>query len=190
MAATVTLEPDCGPAFPQSFAVFMDVSSFPPNTFLSFELLRSDGSRVFLGGGTTDASGSGYPSGGLEGFFGMQQPSDVYTLHVFVDTDEDGVPDPGGEEGSATILVPCCTITGLAGLVVGFHLQPGIATSLNSKLAAARRAADAGRLQTACHEIDAFLAEVQAQNGKQIAADQGQQLMAAAGRLVNCLGCP
>jgi hypothetical protein len=143
---------------------------------------------VFLGGGMADASGAGFPGGGVEGFFGVQQPPDVYTLHVFVDTDEDGMPDPNGVQASATITVPCCTIAGLAGLVVGLHLQAGIRTSLNAKLREAQAAADNDNLRGACQIVDAFVAEVRAQSGNKISG-QAQDLISTAERLKGCLGC-
>jgi hypothetical protein len=62
MAATVTRTPDCGPALPQGFAVFMDVSGFPPNSFLSFELCAQTAAGCSSAAGWPTRRGLGFPA--------------------------------------------------------------------------------------------------------------------------------
>ncbi len=84
-------------------------------------------------------------------------------------------------------------LSDLTALVQSLNLQQGITNSLDAKLAnaqAALAAARAGDLVSACSLLNAFINEVQAQNGNKITAAQVSKLIAAANQIKAVLGCP
>jgi hypothetical protein len=84
---------------------------------------------------------------------------------------------------------PAEQIGNLIELVQGLGLHSGIANSLIVKLQAAARALDRGNTQAACDNLGSFLNEVNAQNGKKLAAGLGGLLAAEAMRIRTGLNC-
>jgi beta propeller repeat protein len=83
-------------------------------------------------------------------------------------------------------------IAALADLVTSLNLRQGIENSLDRKLAAAvasLEAARAGAIGTACNQLGAFAAEVNAQAGKAITAQDAATLLAMVARIRVVLGC-
>ena len=84
------------------------------------------------------------------------------------------------------------TIPELIALVESFNLQRGISNSLDAKLDNAQKALDrarAGDTGSACHLMDAFVNEVNAQEGHELTDAQADRLRDAAGAIKTALGC-
>jgi beta propeller repeat protein len=80
----------------------------------------------------------------------------------------------------------------LADLVMSLNLKQGIENSLDRKLAAALASLDAARvgaLGTACNQLGAFAAEVNAQTGKAITTSDAAVLLTMVARIRAVLGC-
>lgn len=109
-------------------------------------------------------------------------------------SDEDG-PSNRNVRG-ATFALPgtaATQITDLIALVISFNLKQGIENSFDAKLQnvlAALDAAGTGDNATACHKLEAFIHEVQAQTGKALTAAQSSQLSAATDQVKAVMGCP
>jgi hypothetical protein len=80
-------------------------------------------------------------------------------------------------------------IADLISIVNEFNLHPGIETSLTAKLREALAAVNGGDTATACTKLEDFINEVQAQSGKKITVNQGNQLIAVANLIKTSLGC-
>ena len=83
-------------------------------------------------------------------------------------------------------------INNLIALVQSFDLAHGTANSLDVKLQAAQNALAALKAnddRTACNQIGAFIAEVQAQSGNKLTVDQANQLIAHVNIITTNLGC-
>ena len=80
-------------------------------------------------------------------------------------------------------------IDDLAALVKAQNLAPGIQNSLVSKLQNAVDAANDGRVRPACNQVEAFVAEVQAQLGKGLNNSQATQFLNAAVMVGNRMCC-
>jgi hypothetical protein len=189
--ATITLTPNCGPANPDGFAIHPEFRGFPPHSFVHIELLRSDGSVVFVSGVTMDANGESGTSG-QPGYFGMYQPPGVYTYHAFVDDDHDWHHDPGEAEASETIAIPCqpCgQIEQVVAAVDRANLPHGTKQSLEVKLQSAFEACQAGEAGATCGPLGAFLHEVDAQRGKAIPIDVADALVIAVQNARAEFGC-
>lgn len=79
-------------------------------------------------------------------------------------------------------------LDGLIATIDGLSLTPaGIASSLDSKLQAARQA---NNTNAACGEMNAFINDVTAQSGNKLTATQAQQLLSSANAIKTSLGCP
>ena len=106
-AANVTLPfsrvyPVCVSARPGGASVYAETGGFGPGVFVRWELLRSNLSRVFVGGQMSNSTGGG---SGLFGMWNMEP--DTYILRFYTDNDYNFVTDTGGQETYVTIRVPC-----------------------------------------------------------------------------------
>ena len=84
------------------------------------------------------------------------------------------------------------TIPELIALVESFNLKQGISNSLDAKLENAQKALDrakAGDTGSACHLLDAFVNEVNAQEGHELTEAQADKLRDAAGAIKTSFGC-
>ncbi len=83
-------------------------------------------------------------------------------------------------------------LSDLIALVKKFNLAQGIANSLDSKLQNVEKALTAVKQNdrsTGCNELSAFVNEVQAQSGKELTPDQGNQMIQGVGYVKAALGC-
>ncbi len=104
--------------------------------------------------------------------------------------------DAAGNEASGSFDVVVrgadAQLADLIAAVQQLNAKNGIVTSLDAKLANAQEALDeasAGDLGSACGKLSAFIHEVEAQAGDQIAAADAQTLLAAAYQIAAVLGC-
>jgi hypothetical protein len=74
--------------------------------------------------------------------------------------------------------------------LAGMAIPEGIRRSLEQKLAAAQRAADAGRGDAICGPLTAFANEVSAQDGKKLTPAQAALLRTSIGAALAAAGCP
>ncbi len=74
--------------------------------------------------------------------------------------------------------------------IQGFNLAHGIANSLVVKLQNDLTSVSAGNFAAACSQLNAFIAEVQAQSGNMLTVAQANQLIVAANQIKVALGCP
>jgi len=80
-------------------------------------------------------------------------------------------------------------VAALASRVQGMNLAHGLENSLIEKLGAAQSSLGAGNQTAACNQLGAFVNEVNAQSGKQLTADQADQLIGSAQEIRNALSC-
>ena len=79
-------------------------------------------------------------------------------------------------------------ITDLIALVESYNLDT-LGASLTAKLANVQRLLEAGKPTPACQILDAFVDEVEAQTGKSLTSEQAAELIAAAERIRDVIGC-
>ena len=89
----------------------------------------------------------------------------------------------------AFLLTPVVSVVDLEDIVISLDLPQGLQTSLLAKLAAARRAIDAGRTRTACNLLAALASEVEAQSGKGLTTAQAELLLQTLRLIQTDLGC-
>lgn len=104
--------------------------------------------------------------------------------------------DPSGNTSAAsftvTVLGAAAQLNNLIAQAQTMDLQNGIATSLDAKLNAAIATIagmNANSVSTACNELGAFVNDTVAQSGKQLTANQANELIAAAQQIQATLGC-
>lgn len=104
--------------------------------------------------------------------------------------------DATGNSATATCSVTVrgaeAQLGALADLVAALNLRRGLENSLDAKLDAALAALDAARagsIDTACHQLGAFVNEVEAQTGKAITTEDAAALKEVVGRIRAVLGC-
>lgn len=85
-------------------------------------------------------------------------------------------------------LTPSQMIENMTSTIDTFNLNPGAAQSLKSKLAAIGAALSSSR-PAACNQLNAFVNEVNAQDGKKLTSQQAAQLRSAAAALSTTIGC-
>lgn len=89
----------------------------------------------------------------------------------------------------AFLLTPIGSFDDIEDLILSFDLPNGIETSLLVKLAAARRAIEAGRIATGCALLRTLTNEVEAQSGKGLTVAQADTLLQAIRLLRIEIGC-
>ena len=134
----------------------------------------------------------------------------TFTVPLTPDTDGDGIPDAAdncplvanptqADKDGDGIGDACDPLDGrppqqqladLDAAVRALGLEKGIANSLLVKIQGASRDLSTGQTSSACGKLDAFVNEVQAQSGNKIPAAAAADLIAAAQRIRNGLGCP
>ncbi|MGZ5081156.1 MAG: HYR domain-containing protein [Usitatibacter sp.] len=90
---------------------------------------------------------------------------------------------------SVTVFGASEQIADLIDLVNSFNLRRGIEITLDAELRIALHATGAGRVNTACIMLGAFIIEVRALSGKGITTAQANQLIAAANQARAALPC-
>lgn len=99
--------------------------------------------------------------------------------------DENGLPT----FRRAFLLTPIVSIGDLEDLIVSLDLPKGLETSLLSKLAAAQRAIDAGRIATGCNLLAALANEVEAKSGSGLTPAEAELILQTLRLIQADLGC-
>jgi hypothetical protein len=106
------------------------------------------------------------------------------------DGDGDGIAtcDLGSYEADAAVTTPAQDLQNLMNIIQTIDARQGIQTSLNAKLQAAQdalTAANGGSGSDAVHVLEAFINEVQAQQGKRITDSDANELITLATQIIN-----
>ena len=97
-----------------------------------------------------------------------------YTVTLTVTDDGD---ETGEDTLTVTVLLPGDAVAGLISDIEELGLHKGIANSLTSKLKAAAKAYQKGKDKTAVNVLNAFINEVEAQQGKKISDEDADFLI-------------
>jgi len=168
-----------------------DSATTPENTSVIIPVLNNDGdpegdsiiiTSVGSGNsGTTSDNGDGtityQPNPGFTG-----EDSFSYTIadSTFSET-------AGTDSASVTIIVTEATPTTfeeLIDIIASFELDKGITNSLSSKIDSAADSVEKGNTKPAINKLEAFINEVNAQDGKKLTSVQAQALRAAANLII------
>jgi hypothetical protein len=86
------------------------------------------------------------------------------------------------------VLTPSQMLDQMVSMIDAFALNSGTADSLKAKLAAIRSSLDTDN-NAACNQLNAFMNEVNAQDGKKLSSDEAAKLRAVAASLSGAIGC-